>query len=254
MNLRILLAAIVLLAATPVSAQARRGIDRWLEAAERFEALAASAAAENRVPRLGDREARSLLRRLTDTRATFGDEGFTATDTETLGRMLERTIAIAQLYLQHGIDPASASPETQSEQTENIVTYQHELLPLLAFTVDTGARIASSQLQNFAAGTVLSEPQRLNVIQTRGGIAQIVRGVLFMGGEPAIGVENRLLALRALARNASVLAETFTIAERGTILAAAREIRGGAAGDEAEALDALIRAMEAPVCTGFCAL
>ena len=249
-----LLAVFALLVAAPVSAQERRGVDRWFEAAERFDALAAAAASENRVPRLGDREARGLLRRLTDARAAFGDETFEVADAERLGQMLERTMAVAQLYLQHGIDPNSASPETQAEQTENIVTYQHELLPLLAFTVDTGARIAASQASHFAAGTPLPEPLRLNLIQARGGIAQIVRGVLFMGGEPAIGAENRLLALQALARNAPVLATTFTIAERGTILAAAREIRGGAAGAEAEALDVLIRALETPDCAGLCTL
>lgn len=254
MRLRALLAILILLAAVPAWAQERRGLDRWFEAAGRFDALATAAAVESRVPRLADREARLLLRRLTDARAAFGEVTFSVADAERLGQMLERTMAIAQLYLQHGIDPTSASPETQAEQTENIVTYQNELLPLLAFTVDTGARIAASQASLFAAGTPLSESLRLNLIQTRGGIAQIVRGVLFIGGEPAIGAESRLLALQALARNATVLAATFTIAERGTILAAAREIRGGAAGGAAEALDVLIRALETPDCSGFCAL
>lgn len=254
MRLRALLAVLALLVAAPISAQERRGIDHWFEAAERFDALARTAAEERRVPRLADRETRYMLRRLTDARAAFGDETFEVVDAERLGQMLERTMVIAQLYLQHGIDPTSASPETQSEQTENIVTYQNELLPLLAFTVDTGARIAASQASLFAAGTPLSESLRLNLIQTRGGIAQIVRGVLFIGGEPAIGAVNRLLALQALARNAPVLAATFTIAERGTILAAAREIRRSATGARAEALDVLIRALETPDCAGFCTL
>ena len=249
-----LFALVVMAVAMPAAAQERRGIDRWFEAADRFEALAVSASARNRVPRLNERAARPVLRRLTDARATFGDERYVVADAERLGRMLERTMVIAQLYLQHGIDPGSASPETQSEQTENIVTYQSELLPLLAFTVDTGARIAASHAPLFASGAPIAEPTRLNLIQTRGGIAQIVRGLLFMGGEPALAAESRLLALQALARNAARLAATFTIAERGTILAAAREIRSGAQGDEAAALDALIREMETPDCAGFCVL
>lgn len=240
-------------AASPATAQ-QDGIDDYLTTATRFEAYVAASAAGGALPRMGDREGRAMLRRLTDMRATFGRETHTPADLERMGSVLERAMAMASLYMQHNVDPASASPETQTAQGMNIVTYQNEVMPLLGFALDAAALIARTQAQAFEGGATPDAETRARLVQMRGGIRQMLNGVIGLSGAPGISNENRLVALRAVSRNAPTFAATLSVAQREEALAA---LNANGESDDAAVARETSRAMAGLTlesCTGFCPL
>ena len=247
------LVVLALGAAAPATAQ-QGGIDDYLATATRFEAYVAASAAGGALPRMDDREARAMLRRLTDMRATFGRASYTPADLERLGSVLERAMATASLYMQHNVDPTSASPETQTAQGMNIVTYQNEVMPLLGFALDAAALIARTQARAFEGGVTPDEATRARLVQMRGGIQQMLNGVIGLSAAPGISFENRLVALRAISRNAPTFAVTLSVAQREEALAA---LNANGESDNADVARETARAMAGLTvesCTGFCPL
>lgn len=246
------LAVIALGVASAASAQ-QSGIEDYLATATRFEAYAAASPA-NSPPRLDDRDARTMLRRLTDTRATFGREAFTPADLERLSIVLERAMAVTSLYMQHNVDPTSASPETQTAQGRNIVTYQSEVMPLLGFALDAAALIARTQARIFEGGATPDGETRARLVQMRGGIHQMLGGVIGLAGAPGISFANRLVAMQAISRNAPTFAATLSVAQREEALPA---LNAMGENDDAAVARETSRAMvglRVESCTGFCPL
>jgi hypothetical protein len=249
-----LCAALSLLAVAVPAAAQRPGLDAYLAAADRFDALAAEAQARGAPPRRSEPEAAALLARLSDATATFGGAPFELGDLQPLLLVAQRSIGISNHYVGFGVDPSTPAATAIQAQSANMVRYQDELVPLLVFSVDTMGVLAPLVATMLDQSPSISDVQRTAVAGMRGGVARSINGAIIMTSETPIRPEHRLSAIAAIVRNAPQLVPSLGLTQREPLRALATQYRAHAGPQARSQLDSLIVALGSRECNRLCSL
>ena len=249
---RCLAAASALLVSVPAFAE-RPGFEAYLAAADSFDRLAAAAAAKGAPPRATDPEVASLIRALSDPNAVFEDRKFAPEDLTQLASIMNRALGIAALYAEFGAGPGASDADIARVSDRNLVTYQNEAVPLIAFVLDATSAIAQAFNDNFDPSTFTAE-QRSGALQMRQGMSQMAPGFVMMASAPGVTPENRLVFATTLSRNAPIIAGMLTLSQRKGLINHVRAARSGAGPQAQREYDVILAALAATRCEGLCAL
>jgi hypothetical protein len=245
-------AALALVIAAPATAE-RPGFQAYFAAADSFDRLAAAAAAKGAPPRASDPEVASLIRALSDPGATYEDRKFTTEDLVQLTSIMNRAMGIAALYAEFGAGPAASDAEIRRVSDRNLLTYQNEATPLIAFVLDATSAITQAVNDNLDSTTFASE-QRAGALQMRQGMNKMADGFLMMASAPGLTPENRLLLATALSRNASNIADMLTLSQRKALINQVRAARSSSGPQAQREYDLFLTALAVTTCEGLCAL
>lgn len=228
------------------------GIEEYLATADRFERLAAQSATP---PRLTDPAAGPLLRRLTDSRATFGSARFTIDDLEPVETIMQRTYAIVVRYAHHGLASGVAAAEATRLEDENSILFQDEIMPFVAFSIEVIGIVARAVREDDGsddpiAATPEGRRQLLAVRQTLEGTV----GDLTMAADPRLRPANRMVLLEAYARHAPAISASLTLPQRRRLHGALEPLRPAFSPEARARLDEILEALAATTCEGLCAL
>lgn len=249
------LAALILaFTALPLQAQtAAERRQRYFEAADRIDHLVAASALQGSLPRSSDPEVAAVLRALTNWEIVYGNDSFTIADMEPLGEIASRGTAILRHYAFHGTNPGDSQAAIIAQQNRNTVTYEPEIMALLAFQLEANAqwsRVTAVGIdERRRSGERIPDGARM-----RSSLETLLQASIACAVDHRISPENRLLISNALGRNATIFAEGLSLTQRRTVLAAARNMRPRAGPQAGIQLDLLLEALASNQCTGFCAI
>jgi hypothetical protein len=250
---RVFAAAVSMLVAMPALASERPGFATYNSAADSFDRLAAVALGKGAPPRSSDPEVASLIRTLSSGDAIFEDRKFNAEDLEQLGAILNRALGIVGIYAEFGASATASENEINTLSDRNMIAYQNEMTPLLAFVLETTSVIARAFDDNMDPATFTPD-QRSGALQMRQGVSQMAPAFVEMGTMPGVTPENRLIFATTLSRNASDIAGALTLTQRKALGLRIRAARARAGPQAQREFDVLLTALAATSCEGLCAL
>lgn len=240
-----LLALLLPIGVTPAGAQPSRAPERYAEAFQLFETLAAE-----QLPQLGQPGTQRMFDilfdrdRLLRTTASAGSEN-----------ALTQNRLIIRRYLWNGVTADRASPELVDQMNRNMVRYQDEIFPLLALQGDLLALMLRGARELFAGPNApeITQIRRQGLAQMRQGLANVISGAAQTATESQTRVANSVILLDVVLINSGEFVAALTLAERQQLIASVRGHRANARTETIERLDELIRKLEDANCTGLCA-
>ena len=274
-----------LIPSSHATAETPPGFDRVMAAAKRFEELQRAAQAKNTMPRIADPEAGSsgppkagssgpsdgssdphevadLLATLSDADSLFGTATYDGKDAPVLLDVCGKVSQIAMNYMQSGLAAVSDKGDSRDEMTrkslileaQNLVTFQAEVVPILAFELRCQARL-SHAMADFLSHLPPSEwtdNRRQSLQNTRLGITALVseKFRVLDARDDSLKPQSKALIASALADTAPTIAEILSVEQRKSIVAMAENITPPA--ELKPALERLIAAMSRADCEGLC--
>jgi hypothetical protein len=198
-----------------VAAQAKLhpGIREYLAAADRFDRLFATSP---ELPRLTDPVAGPLLRRLTDSSATLGNDSYrwSHKDVSLLVELETRTETIRGLYEQSGITPGQleSDPGVAASEALNNYEFQDEIIPFFTFFLD----VFSRYLQ-----IVPSKHVRDNTRPSD----EVFGAMIGLAGDPKVRLPNRIAVIEGLVRNVRAFSKILDLTDRRQLVAGLAPLR-----------------------------
>jgi hypothetical protein len=230
---KIFLAALMLAFAAPAAAETE--MDKYFAAGKRFEALQAEAAKKGALPRLSDPAVAETLAIISNKSGTFGSAAFPmnkeAMDRDVCGvaNKVQAAYGMSLLGLEALVkekkvppkdDPDSIANIMHELMNRNLITYQDEIFPLLAF----GANCFSASLPlliDFVAklpSEQMTEIRRQGIVKGRNGVNELVTGAMAILLEPRYSEENKIIQLKSALRNLPVLSGMLTLKDRAQLI------------------------------------
>jgi hypothetical protein len=256
-GLRVVIAWLLLAIAAPAHAQGEASFDRYFEAADRFDRLAAEAAQRGGLaPQLGDPRFAALFPDLTDPGRVFVRRTYPPADLPRLGSIMTRAVTIGTGYLTWGSAEPVDSAAGVAAQDRNMIRYQAEFVPMMLFVAQgTGATLrtllAGLGAPPYAQATA---QERANIASIRGGLSDMLKGLLGMITFPGMAPERGLAIARDMAALGPDLAAAMTLPQRREIVGEIRATRDRVRGETRAALDRALRVFSNSVCEGLCAI
>lgn len=256
-GLRVVIAWLLLAIAAPAHAQSEASLDRYFEAADRFDRLAAEAAQRGGLaPQLGDPRFAALFPDLTDPGRVFVRRIYPPADLPRLGLVITRGVAIGTGYLMWG----SAAPEDSAAgvaaQDRNMIRYQAEFVPMMLFLAEGTGAILRTLLAGLGAPPYahVTAQERASIASVRGGLSGMLKGMLGMIIFPGMAPERGLAIARNMAALGPDVAAAMTLPQRREIVGEIRATRDRVRGETRAALDRALRVFSNSVCEGLCAI
>jgi hypothetical protein len=141
-------------------------------------------------------------------------------------------------------------------ETRNIVRFQDEIFPLIAFS----QRCVAAELPWLTAFVEKLPPEQMTDVR-RAGLAKMRAGFKEMAIGNIAGLsfegvreENRRLMFDALARDLPALSAVLPVAERAQLRDAVETMRAGAPGEYRSAIGAMLETLGDTRCEGLCRL
>ena len=235
----------------------------YMEASAKMEQRIARSAAKGEMPRIEDPETRTLLDVLSDNLRFLESPTYDASNIGQLMDICGQANRLSMAYALHGlkerIDPQASTEEIALKMVtlmeENILSFPQELERLHPFLL----RCLATQVQPLTAFTAALPPQELTPVrlaglkQLRGGLVNSYSGNLNSIGNQALQPSYRRRVLQALAESSPMFASALQLPTRQQIAQTATAILADAPADSHADIEAIIKAMNDPNCTGLCA-
>jgi hypothetical protein len=256
-GLRVVIAWLLLAIAAPAHAQSDASFDRYFEAADRFDRLAAEAAQRGGLaPQLGDPQFAALFPDLTDPDRVFVRRTYPPADLHRLGRVLTRAVTIGTGYLTWGSAAPADSAAGVAAQDRNMIRYQAEFVPMMLFMAEGTGVVLRTLLAGLDAApdAPATAQQRASIATVRGGLSEMLKGLLGMITFPGMAPERGLAIARNMAALGPDFAAAMTLPQRREIAGEIRATRDRVRGQTRAALDRALRVFSDSVCEGLCAI
>lgn len=237
----------------------------YTAAVQQFEALSAKTADEHRMPRLSDPGAREILGTLADHTRFLDAYNFGSADLSQLMNMCNQANKVVVSYMLFDLashvdktmtDPQKVAPIVMQLGSRNMIEYQSEMTPVMAFN----QRCMARQIPLTVDFVRTLRPEDLTEIRLQ-GLQQLRNGLLntYLGmahgiSETPISLENRRIMFSTLAEVTPVLAQALDLARRKAALnywvSQAANMPPGVETEYKQIVDAL----GATTCDDFCQL
>lgn len=241
------------------------GKDDYLAAVARFKELAAVSNTRGEMPKRTDPQVATVMNTLSDTSAILGTQTYEMGDLNGLTNLCSEGTKIAESYLSFGlqglkddrsIEPRLLQSRLREQASVNLVTYQDEVLPLLAFQLQCMGRAMSSAnayVSGLPAGKITARERQVlhGWIPAFSGQIPLAMGYLSVDG---VSSENKTLILTTLAKNADAYAQILPIDQRDKVLAMVAASQQKSQESLRPRFDPLVGALRNRRCIGFCAL
>lgn len=252
------LASLQALAQTPAQSHAA-----YMEASAGMDQRIAHSSAKGEMPRATEPETRALLDVLSDRQRFLDSPTY---DVGNIGELMDicgQANRISMAYALFGMKEriaANGAPDDIARQMvtlmeENVLSFQQELEQLHPFVL----RCLAKEIRPLTAFATTLPPEELTptrlagLKQMRGGLVNSYSGHLHSIGNEALRPSYRRQVLQALAESSPSFASALQLPTRQQIAESATIMLANAPADSRADIEAIIKAMSDPDCTGLCA-
>jgi hypothetical protein len=235
----------------------------YMEAAAKMDQRIAQRSAEGSMPRITEPETSALIDVLSDSHRFLESRTYTVDNIGELMEICGQANRVSMAYALFGMKERLAGNGTTDDITrqmtmlmeENILSFQPELEQLHPFLL----RCLAKEVQPLAAFMAALPPQELTptrlagLKQFRGGLLNSYSGHLISAGNPALRPSYRRQVLQAMAESSPAFASALQPPIRQQIAQTATDLIHDAPAESRADIEAIIKAMSTPDCTGLCA-
>jgi hypothetical protein len=242
---------------------APQGIDEYLQASAKFEALVTEGAKAHKMPRITEKQAADVILTLSDRQRFLNSYTFQLKEFDLLldicGKANAAVMSYALFDLEANLDkkddPKLIALKVQKLMGRNVQTYQNELARLQPFQIQCMATQVPL-MREFVESLKpeeMTEVRRDGLKQWQNGMYGMYIGCLQSINNSQLSKSYRLIILQSLADTAEVFAPSLQLAMRKRILNLAKSIQSITSDDFQLPLAKIIQAMSDISCEGLCA-